>query len=398
MNLGAAERLGLNVIRAGLRTGSLTLRWPDGSVDAIHGKHPGPRVDLEVHDPRLVRRVLTGGANGLADSYIDADFDTDDLIALVELGALAIDGHHGPRVPDLIADPIAAGWRRAVRAWEQRGPVRDIVHHYDLGNEFYASWLDPSLTYSSALFTDPGMTLEQAQHEKYRQLAQITGVRPGARVLEIGSGWGGFARHLAGELDAEVTTITVSREQALYVEKLMADEGLSDRVHVHVWDFLDTPGTYDHVVSVEMIESIPQARWGEYFATVRARLVPGGTAGLQIITVADRHWKASNAGADFVRRYIFPGGQVPSVSILRDLARAHGMTWKRADHFGESYARTTAEWLSRFDDAWPQIAAMGFDERFRRMWRYYLAYCSGGFRSGRVDVGQIVLRKEDPWP
>jgi cyclopropane-fatty-acyl-phospholipid synthase len=247
------------------------------------------------------------------------------------------------------------------------------------------------MTYSSALFAEPEMTLEDAQREKYRTLAGSTGIRAGDRVLEIGSGWGGFARYLAGEVGAEVTTVTVSREQAAFVGDLMSREGLSDRVEVRLEDFLETSGSYDAIVSVEMIESIPSRRWPEYFRTIRDRLAPEGRVGLQIITVADRHWEVSDTNPDFVRRYIFPGGQIPAPSVLRRLAADNDLSWISEERFGWSYARTLAGWRERFDAAWPQIAKMGFDERFRRMWRYYLAYCEGGFRSGRIDVEQIVL-------
>jgi cyclopropane-fatty-acyl-phospholipid synthase len=296
-------------------------------------------------------------------------------------------------VPEAVQRGLRTAWRTLGRAFETRGPVRDIVHHYDLGNDFYSAWLDPSMTYSSAVFARDDMTLEQAQLEKYRRLAEAADIRAGHRVLEIGSGWGGFAAYLADERGADVTTMTVSREQATYVEKLAAEAGLADRLRVDLRDFREADGTFDRVVSVEMIESIPGNRWAEFFGVVRDRLEPGGRAGLQIITVADRHWTWSDENPDFVRRYIFPGGQVPSPAVLGRLTAAAGLRWETNAEFGPSYARTLRAWRARFDEAWPVIADLGFDEPFRRMWRYYLAYCEGGFASGRTDVSQIVLAR-----
>jgi cyclopropane-fatty-acyl-phospholipid synthase len=310
---------------------------------------------------------------------------------VIELGALQYETQRatpsvleraGRRLWGVVTDPGAA-----------RGPLGDIVQHYDLGNDFYAAWLDPTMTYSSAIFERDDATLEEAQRAKYRHLAARARIEPGMRVLEIGSGWGANAVHLAGELECEVTTMTVSREQAAFVEKLAAEHGVASRVEVQLLDFREATGAYDRVVSVEMIESIPRTRWGELFATMRARLVPGGAIGLQSIWVTDRHWARSDANPDFVRRYVFPGGQVPSPAVLRALVDRAGLRWISEESFGASYATTLRAWGARFDAAWPAIAELGFDERFRRMWRYYLAYCEGGFRSGRVGVSQIALTR-----
>jgi cyclopropane-fatty-acyl-phospholipid synthase len=295
-------------------------------------------------------------------------------------------------VPEPLERFGRAAWRTLGRATSPRGPVRTTVEHYDLGNEFFEAWLDRSMTYSSAVFARDDMTLEEAQREKYRRIAEIAALREDLPVLEIGSGWGGFAAYAAGELGCRVTTVTDSREQAVWVEKLLAERGLHDRVDVRVEDFSETPGTYGAIVSIEMIESIPGPRWPEFFAVLSDRLAPEGRIALQAITVADRHWRSSNENPDFIRRYVFPGGQVPSPDVLRATAAAAGLEWLDDASYGSSYARTLAEWHRRFDAAWPRIAEMGFDERFRRMWEYYLSYCEGGFRCGRVDVSQIALR------
>lgn len=386
-----AGRRTLELVARRVRMGRLTVRLPDGGVRTFEGRLPGPVATVELRRWRPMRLVATTGAIGLADAYVRGDLDADDLEAFLELCALHLEPAYREPVPGWLRGVGRTAWRILGSPSRPRGPLTDIVQHYDLGNGFYATWLDATMTYSSGVFADDATALERAQREKMRRLAARTGVRPGDRVLEIGSGWGAFACYLAGELDCRVTTVTVSKEQHDHVAKVVADRGLADRVDARLSDFAEIDGTFDRVVSVEMMESLPQARWDPFFASLRDRVRDGGTVGLQLIVVADRHWGSSDRYPDFVRRYVFPGGQVPSPSVLRSLAARHGLHWREDEGFGASYARTLAAWLERFDAAWPAIAGMGFDERFRRMWRYYLSYCGAGFASGRTDVRQIVL-------
>jgi len=374
-----------------LRCGSLRVAMPDGRVHTFRGRRLGPAAEVEIHDHRLIRALVTTGAIGLADGYVHGWYDSPDLGAVIELGALHLESEHRASLPAPVERFGRRVWSLVTEPAAPRGPLSDIVQHYDLGNEFYAAWLDPTMTYSSAVYEREDMSLEEAQRAKYRHLAQRARVEPGSSVLEVGSGWGSNALYLAGELGCHVTTMTVSREQAVHVEKLAADRGLADLIEVRLEDFSRAAGTYDHVVSIEMIESIPRPRWAELLRVMHDRLAAGGTIGLQSIWVADAHWTSSDANPDFVRRYIFPGGQVPSPSVLRRLARAVGLTWASEESFGASYARTLRAWRAAFDAAHDRVAAMGFDERFVRMWRYYLAYCEGGFASGRVGVSQIAL-------
>ena len=354
---------------------------------------PGPHARIVLHDTRLLRRVAALGAIGLADGYIEGTFDTPDLAAVIELGAMQLEPSSGARVPGFLDRAGRAIWRRLGCASAPRGPLRDVVQHYDLGNDFYALWLDPTMTYSSGVFADANMTLEQSQREKYRRLAEATGLRRGDHVLEIGCGWGGFATYAAGQLGCHVTAVTISKEQFDHVGKLVAERGLAGMVETRLQDFRDTEGSFDRIVSIEMMESIPRTMWATYFRRLRRLTRPGGRIGLQVITVADHHWPTSDANPDFIRRYVFPGGQVPAPMVLRDLARAHELAWVEDHGYGDSYARTLRAWGANFGARTSEIAALGFDERFRRIWRYYLAYCEGGFRSGRVDVRQIVLAR-----
>ena len=391
--MSTIDRRLLEIVCRRTRCGSLTVRLPDGTTRRFDGVRPGPRAEVDLHDDRLVRRLLAYGAIGLADGWIAGEFDSPDLASVIELGALHLEPGTGPRLPGAMDRALRWAWREIGRAAAPRGPLRTTVEHYDLGNRFFQTWLDETMTYSSALFERPGMTLEEAQVAKYRRIADATSLRPGMRVLEIGSGWGGFAAFAAGEIGCHVTTITVSKEQAAWVEQLAAKRHLGDRVTVRLEDLEVTTGSFDAVISIEMIESIPASRWPAFFRTVHDRLEPGGRAGLQVITVADRHWESSNANPDFIRRYVFPGSQVPSPGVLAHEAAAANLRWIEAAGFGWSYARTLAAWRARFDAAWPEIADLGFDDRFKRMWQYYLSYCEGGFRSGRVDVSQIVLER-----
>jgi cyclopropane-fatty-acyl-phospholipid synthase len=389
----ALERRLLEFIGSRVRAGSLEVVLPGGEERVFRGSRPGPSAVVLVHDLRIVRRLVTLGAIGLADGYIAGDIDSPDPAALLELGAMHLEAADEVGVPRAVEAMGRAIWRHVGRASAPRGPLTDVVQHYDLGNDFYSLWLDPSRTYSSGVFDREGMSLAEAQQGKYRLLGGAAGIQVGEHVLDIGCGWGGFAVYAAEELRCHVTAVTVSREQLDFVEKLVAERGLTDRIEPRLQDFRQIDGTFDRIVSIEMIESIPKTLWHPYFERLRRSIRPGGTIGLQAIVVADRHWRNSDANPDFIRRYIFPGGQVPAPMVLRDLARAHGLRWREDHGYGASYARTLRAWRHAFDASEQEVAALGFDEPFRRMWKYYLAYCEGGFRAGRVDVRQIVLER-----
>ena len=383
----------LDALGRRIRSGRLTVELPGGRRRVYGTELAGPDARIELHHTRLLRRLAALGAIGLADGYIDGDFDSRDLAAVIELGAMHLEPSSGVRVPGAIDRAGRAIWRRLGRAAAPRGPLRNVVQHYDLGNDFYALWLDPTMTYSSGVFADDGVTLEEAQREKYRRLAEAAGLQRGDHVLEIGCGWGGFAMYAAGQLGCRVTAITVSKEQFDYVGKLAAERGLADVVETRLQDFRETAGSFDRIVSIEMIESIPRTRWGSYFRSLRNLTRPGGTIGLQIITVADHHWRTSNENPDFIRRYVFPGAQVPAPMVLHDLARTAGLARVDDHGYAMSYARTLRSWRENFDARASEVMALGFDERFRRMWHYYLSYCEGGFRARRTDVRQIVLAR-----
>jgi cyclopropane-fatty-acyl-phospholipid synthase len=281
-----------------------------------------------------------------------------------------------------------------LRRNSKRGSKRNIEYHYDLGNSFYRRWLDPTMTYSSARFEHPGQDLSEAQINKYRSLAERIDLKPEHHLLEIGSGWGGFAEYAASEIGCRVTGITISKEQLAFARERMERKQLSHKVDIRYQDYRDVDEKFDRIASIEMFEAVGEEYWPDYFGKIRQCLKPGGKAGLQIITIADRSFASYRKRADFIQRYIFPGGMLPSPTALRQQVAQAGLTWAGNLEFGLDYAETLKLWRERFRAAWPDISAQGFDERFRRMWEYYLSYCEAGFRAGNIDVTQLTLARQ----
>jgi cyclopropane-fatty-acyl-phospholipid synthase len=273
----------------------------------------------------------------------------------------------------------------------KRGSRRNVTHHYDLGNGFYQRWLDAGMSYSSALFSRSDQTLEDAQAAKQARTIALLQLRGGERVLELGCGWGGLAERLVRAAGCHVTGVTLSPAQLEYAAARLRAPELRSRTDVRLQDYRDVTGCYDRIVSIEMMEAVGEAYWPAYFRTLRDRLRPGGRAVLQAITIAEDRFEDYRRRPDFIQRYIFPGGMLPTISEIRRQAAQAGLKLRSVETFGASYARTLAEWRHRFLAAWPEIQSRGFDQRFQRMWNYYLAYCEGGFRAGAIDVGLYVM-------
>jgi cyclopropane-fatty-acyl-phospholipid synthase len=376
---------------SGLRRGELRVRAADGGVHVLRGTEAGPNAVLDVRRQRALPRIILGGDLGFAQAYVDGEIDSPDLTAVIALACAnhELDDNLGSQAWLVRLRRLYHLFHRNTRS----GSRRNIAAHYDLGNDFFGLWLDPSMTYSSAIFATPDQSLEQAQRHKLRLLADRLAIAPGMQVLEIGCGWGAFAAYLAGERGCRVTAITVSREQHEAARRRVFEAGLGERADIQLRDYRDLGGQFDRAVSVEMLEAVGEAFWPVFFTTLHDRLRPGGLAGLQAITIADRFFAAYRGGVDFIQRHIFPGGVLPSPSILRQLTADAGLAWHADQGYGLHYARTLAEWRHRFDAAWPRVQALGFDEKFARLWRYYLCYCEAGFTTGRVDVRQIVLAR-----
>lgn len=376
-----------------LAVGSLSVRSPDGRLAEYRGAQPGPAATLIIRDLNVVNRMLAAGDVGFAEAYMAGEWETTDLRALLTLGALNGDAL-ASALDKSLAGRVLARVRHALRTNSRRGSRRNIAAHYDLGNAFYAQWLDESMTYSSALFADAAEPMPEAQRRKYLRLADQLDLQPGETVLEIGCGWGGFAEIAASDYGCHVVALTLSREQAAFARERMRRAGLEDRVEIRLQDYRDVTETFDKVASIEMFEAVGEAYWATYLTALRDRLKPGGRAALQIITMDDAAFPAYRANPDFIQRYIFPGGMLPSPSAFAAAVDDAGLTIVDTLFFGLSYAETLRRWDRDFVDAWPAIRDQGFDERFRRMWRYYLCYCEVGFDIGRIDVGHFTIVRE----
>lgn len=388
---GFRERLLVRWLDA-IRRGHLTVDFPSGERRLFGDPAAASGASIVLHDLRVVQRLLMEGDIGLAESYVAGEWDTPDLTALLALGAANADVLDGV----IAASPIATLLNRLRHAWRantRAGSRRNIAAHYDLGNDFYGHWLDPSMTYSAALFVRGDESLIDAQQRKYRRLAARLNIRPGDRVLEIGCGWGGFAEVAAVEFGCEVVGLTLSREQAEFAHERIARAGLSEKVEIRIEDYRDVRGTFDHVVSIEMFEAVGQENWRTYFAALDRCLKPGGKAALQSITIADAQFDAYRRNPDFIQRYIFPGGMLPSPSAFDEAVRGSGLRVADSRFFGPCYAETLRRWRVDFEKRWPAIQRLGFDETFRRLWLYYLCYCEVGFDQGRVDVGQFLIER-----
>jgi len=374
-----------------LRRGSAELILPCGSRRVFNGQDEGVHATLRLRNFGVFWKSLRRGTVGFGESYIDGDFETPDL---ADLFRFFLDNK-----PDLMQ--AGRGWfkvrRRDKRFHKRRhnsvrGAKRNIVDHYDLGNDFYAQWLDETMTYSSAYFTAPDQALADAQRAKYDKVLETLGDSAEGRILEIGCGWGGFAER-AGRRGAQVDGITISDAQLAYARRRMDAAGLSNICRIEHQDYRHTAGQYDGVVSIEMIEAVGEEHWPRYFQTVYERLRRGGHAVLQCITIAEDFYDTYRRQVDFIQRYIFPGGMLPSALVIGQEARRAGLQLDGVETFGESYARTLWTWRDNFHARWPTIRDLGFDERFRRLWDYYLTYCAVGFERGTIDVGLYKLTK-----
>ena len=378
---------------AHLEYGSLALNLPDGRSLLVKGKKQGPAAAIRLNNWNLPQRALTGGTIGVAESYMDGDWASPDAGAFMEL--FLVNDKVGSNIPN-----GARGILRLVerfRHWRnantKTGSKRNISAHYDLGNDFYKEWLDPTMTYSSAIYSTGANDLRSAQTAKYRALAEAAGIRSGDHVLEIGCGWGGFAEFAASEIGCKVTGLTISREQLKYAQERIARAGLSEKVDLKFQDYRDETGLYDRIVSIEMFEAVGEKYWPTYFGKLKQCLKPGGKAGLQIITIKPESYQEYRDNPDFIQRYVFPGGMLPTPDHLAELGRKADLALTRDFGFGLDYARTLGEWRERFWSVWDRLKPLGFDERFRRLWEFYFYYCEAGFRARNIDVRQVVFTK-----
>ena len=396
---GALGRLSEQLLRKQLA------RLQHGSITLVHGARRDTfgrasercalHATLQVRDARFYAETAFGGSVGAGESYMAGDWWCDDLVALVRIllhNRSVIDGVDGGLAR--IAEPMRKLLHAAARNTRD-GSRRNIGAHYDVGNDFFALWLDDTMMYSSAVFEHAGMTLEQASIAKLDRICRKLDLKPGDRVLEIGTGWGGFALHAAREYGAHVTTTTISREQHAWARERIDAAGLGERITLLADDYRDLRGSYDKLVSIEMIEAVGHQYFDTFFRTCSERLRPGGTMLLQAITIADQQYEAARDSVDFIKRHIFPGCCIPSIAALStSIARASQLRIVGLEDIGAHYATTLAHWRANLLQQADRVRALGYPEAFLRMWEFYFAYCEGGFAEGALGDAQILLTRQ----
>lgn len=377
-----------------IKRGRLDFVFDDGRRFRAEGKEPGYFAEIHIHHPDCFTRLIREGNLGFSDAFLEGWWSTPDLLAFMDL----VNDDFDDIYDGFSGLALVRSYER-FRHWLQRNTKRqakkNISYHYDLGNDFYALWLDSSMTYSSALFKTGQESLEKAQEQKYASMIDQMGAQEGDHILEIGCGWGGFAEYAAEKRGMRVTGLTISEEQYEYAVERIAKAGLSDRVSFKLQDYRDEQGSYDGIASIEMFEAVGEKYWPTYFQTVKDRLKPGRAATLQIITIKDSRFEIYRKGVDFIQKYIFPGGMLPSPTALREQIDAAGLSVRQSVEFGSSYDLTLRRWHTAFNEQWSKIAPMGFDDRFRRMWNFYLASCAGSFAHGSCDVTQITVARPE---
>lgn len=385
------ERIGVSLVGKPMH-GSLTVVFPNGRTRTVGQGNSGEHATLRLNNFKVISEAMQRGTVGFAAAYMNGDIESDDLTSLFRFFLQNRE----------MFDQAGKGFfRRAAadlhyhlsRRNTLEGSKKNIAEHYDLGNDFYGQWLDPSMTYSSAVFTSGDQSLEEAQLAKYHRVADMAGITEGASVLEIGCGWGGFAETVARDYKANLRGITLSAEQLKFGLERLKRQGLDQYATLVFEDYRHTQGQFDHIGSIEMIEAVGEDNWPSYFQTLHDRLKPGGTAAIQAITIQERDFDNYKAGPDFIQRYIFPGGMLLTKTVMQEFGTRYGLVLEQVETFGQSYARTLRLWRERFLERWPMIAPLGYDETFRRKWVYYLSYCEAGFTESAIDVGIYQYRR-----
>lgn len=385
------EQIGVKLIGKP-RHGGVTVILPNGRTRTLGNPATGEHAVLRLNNFRVLSETMQRGTVGFASAYMDGDIEVDDLTALFRFFLQNRDMFENAN-PGFFRRAAADLHYHLSRRNTLEGSKRNIAEHYDLGNDFYGQWLDPSMTYSSAVFTSGDQSLEEAQLAKYRRVADLAGVTEGSSVLEIGCGWGGFAETVARVYKANLRGITLSAEQLRFGQERLARQGLNDLAKLVFEDYRHTEGQFDHIGSIEMIEAVGEDNWPSYFQTIHDRLKPGGTAAIQAITINEADFDGYRSGPDFIQRYIFPGGMLLTKSVMKEFGDKYGLVLENVETFRLSYAKTLKLWRERFLERWPMIAPLGYDEYFQRKWIYYLSYCEAGFTEGSIDVGIYQYRK-----
>lgn len=387
----AKAKLFFSVLSQG-KYGSIKVYYEKKKIFFHRGVLPGPSAQIRLLKKKCLDDFFLKGDLGWAESYIESNWESSNLSDFLEWGAKNF--HEFSKY-------IRGKWfiilylrlKHYLNSNSKIGSKKNISFHYDLGNSFYEKWLDKSMTYSSGMFKKESDDLYNAQLNKYRNLAKITDIKNNDKVLEVGCGWGGFSCFLAKNFSADVTAITISKKQYEKVKEKVFTEKLTEKINVKLTDYREIKGLYDKIVSIEMFEAVGEKYWSKYFEVLGGNLKYNGAIGLQTITIEDKFFKKYRKFPDFIQTYIFPGGMLPSIEEMSKVLKSKGLSIEKKQMFGNDYAKTLRMWSKSFENSWENIKKEGFNDAFRRMWRYYLGYCEGGFKSGNINVGQFLIKK-----
>jgi cyclopropane-fatty-acyl-phospholipid synthase len=370
--------------------GSIILEWPNGNINKIEASQDGPNAKLIIHDNQVAKEIIKGGSVKFAELYISKKVSTDNLTNLIHYFAVNNDQAENTLKISFIKN-LFNKFIHFQNKNTRNQAKKNISRHYDLGNKFYEYWLDKSMTYSSAIFHDKSIGIEDAQNNKYKRLAELSSINNGDEVLEIGCGWGGFAEFLGKNYDCKVTAITISEEQFKFATKRIQEANLAEKVKIVFCDYRNISGKFDKIISIEMFEAVGSEYWSAFFKKVESVLKPKGSISLQLITIDDKIYDVYKINPDFIQKYIFPGGMLPSMKVLKNILGNTSLNIKSIDSYANDYAKTLNIWNKQFNQNWSKIEKLGFDERFKLLWNYYLSYCEGGFLSKNIDLKQINL-------
>ncbi|ARJ48727.1 MULTISPECIES: SAM-dependent methyltransferase [Candidatus Pelagibacter] len=348
------------------------------------------KVKIKINKPGLTYQIVKSGSTGLAEAYMRGDFETDDLTNLIELTAKNIKLVY--KFSGLLDFSIFNKIKNFLLKNDKSRSKKNISKHYDLGNEFFSLWLDPTLTYSSAIFDQKDNDLEKAQINKYKKLVELIKPKSGNKILEIGCGWGGFAEYVGKNHDVKLDCITISKKQFEYASNRIFKNGLNEKINIQFKDYRDVKQKYNSIASIEMIEAVGQNYLENYFKTIKTNLVSEGSAAIQAITIDDNLFDRYKTKEDFIQKYIFPGGFLPSKKKLYDLSQNNGLAINQYNSYGLHYSNTLKIWRDEFFKKWEEISKQGFDNKFKRMWHFYLSYCEAGFKSKNIDLIQFSLQ------
>ncbi len=377
---------------AKIRYGELIVTFPSGITKSFKGTSDGYKADIKLNNYKFISKILKRKSIGFAESYMDGDFSSSDLTKLLIL-SFKNDKYFLQNLKSNIFFNIYSKFKHFLKENTKSQSKKNIEYHYDLGNSFYDKWLDRSMTYSSAYFEKENQNLFDAQISKYKKIANTLNLNENSEVLEIGCGWGGFSSYVAKNFKSKIDAITISKAQFEYASKRIQHEGLGEKVSIKYKDYRDIENKYANIASIEMFEAVGKKYWEKYFSILKNSLANSGIATLQIITIDDQRAIKYKSQPDFIQQYIFPGGMLPTKNELKEINRKVGLNFKEIKSFGLSYAKTLNLWNQQFQHSWDELAQLGFNKRFKRMWEFYLSYCETGFISKSTDVSHFILNK-----